>query len=102
MKQFCNSELEKRKNANFPPFLRIFLLEVEKEKELIGMKLIEKIKAAAHKYGITQHITGPLMQRRKKYRWRLILKGNENQLHDFLTTISDYPGVRVEADPVNI
>jgi len=66
------------------------------------MKLIEKIKAAANKYGITRHITGPLMQRRKKYRWRLILKGNENQLHDFLTTISDYPGVRVEADPVNI
>jgi len=102
VKQFCNSELEKRKNANFPPFVRIFLLEVEKEKELIGMKLIEKIKAAAHKYGITQHITGPLMQRRKKYRWRMILKGNENQLHGFLTTISDYPGVRVEADSVNI
>jgi len=42
------------------------------------------------------------MQRRKKYRWRMILKGNEDQLYDFLTTVSDYPGVRVEADPVNI
>jgi len=102
VKKFCNTELEKRKNAQFPPFVRIFLLEVEKEKELAGIKLIEKIKIAADRYGITQHITGPLMQRRKKYRWRMILKGDEDQLYDFLTTVSDYPGVRVEADPVNI
>jgi primosomal protein N' (replication factor Y) len=101
-KTFCNAELEKRKNAQFPPFLRIFLLEVEKEKELVGIRLVEKIKTAADKYEITQHITGPLMQRRKKYRWRMILKGSEDQLYDFLTTVSDYPGVRVEADPVNI
>jgi primosomal protein N' (replication factor Y) len=101
-KAFCNAELEKRKNAQFPPFVRIFLLEVEKEKELVGIRLVEKIKSAADKYEITQHITGPLMQRRKKYRWRMILKGNEDQLYDFLTTVSDYPGVRVEADPVNI
>jgi len=102
VKKFCNSELEKRKNAQFPPFVRIFLLEIEKEKELAGKKIVEKIKIAADKYGITRHITGPLMQRRKKYRWRMILKGNEDQLYDFLTTVSDYPGVRVEADPVNI
>ena len=101
-KAFCNAELEKRKNAQFPPFVRIFLLEVEKEKELVGIRLVEKIKTAADKYEITQHITGPLMQRRKKYRWRMILKGSEDQLYDFLTTVSDYPGVRVEADPVNI
>jgi len=102
VKKFCNAELEKRKNAQFPPFVRIFLLEIEKEKELAGIKLVEKIKITADKYGITQHITGPLMQRRKKYRWRMILKGDENQLYDFLTTVSDYPGIRVEADPVNI
>lgn len=101
-KTFCNAELEKRKNAQFPPFVRIFLLEVEKEKELVGIRLVEKIKTAADKHEITQHITGPLMQRRKKYRWRMILKGSEDQLYDFLTTVSDYPGVRVEADPVNI
>ncbi|MBP1745964.1 MAG: priA [Deltaproteobacteria bacterium] len=101
-KAFCNAELEKRKNAQFPPFVRIFLLEVEKEKELVGIRLVEKIKTAADKHEITQHITGPLMQRRKKYRWRMILKGSEDQLYDFLTTVSDYPGVRVEADPVNI
>jgi len=101
-KAFCNAELEKRKNAQFPPFVRIFLLEVEKEKELVGIQLVEKIKTAAGRYEITRHITGPLMQRRKKYRWRMILKGNEDQLYDFLTTVSDYPGVRIEADPVNI
>lgn len=101
-KTFCSAELEKRKNAHFPPFVRLFLLEVEKEKEPAGTRLVEKIKALADQYGVTQYITGPLMQRRKKYRWRMILRGKEDQLYDFLSTVIDYPGVRVEADPISI
>ncbi len=58
---------------------------MRRKKELAGIKLVEKIKITADKYGITQHITGPLMQKKKKYRWRMILKGDENQLYDFLT-----------------
>jgi len=102
IKTFYIGELEKRKNAQFPPFVRIFLLELEKENEVVGLRLVEKIKAAASEQGIIQHITGPLVQKRKKYRWRMIIRGNEEQLHDFLATVSIFPGVRVEADPVNI
>ena len=76
--------------------------ELEKENEVVGLRLVEKIKAAASEQGIIQHITGPLVQKRKKYRWRMIIRGNEEQLHDFLATVSIFPGVRVEADPVNI
>lgn len=102
LRTFYRAELEKRKNAQFPPFTRLFLLEIEKEKEPVGTKLVEKIKTLADQFGITQYITGPLIQRRKKYRWRMILRDNEDQLHDFLNTVSDYPGVRVEADPISI
>ena len=42
------------------------------------------------------------MQKRRKYRWRMILKGNEDQLYEFLSAMGGFPGVRVEADPVNI
>jgi primosomal protein N' len=102
LKAFCVAELEKRKSAQFPPFVRIFLLEVEREDEAAGMRLVAKIKLTADKYRISQHITGPLMQKRKKYRWRMILKGNEEQLFESLSALSDLAGVRVEADPVNI
>ena len=102
VKAFCMAELEKRKNAQFPPYMRIFLLEIEKADEAAGMRIVAKIKQTANKYRISQHITGPLMQKRRKYRWRMILKGNEDQLYDFLSAIGGYPGVRIEADPVNI
>jgi primosomal protein N' (replication factor Y) len=102
VKAFCDAELEKRKNAQFPPYVRIFLLEVEKEKESAGALLVEKITSMAAKQGMAKHITGTLVQKRRKYRWRMILKGTEDQLYDFLSTVGDFQGVRVEADPVNI
>jgi primosomal protein N' (replication factor Y) len=102
VKVFCSAELEKRKNAQFPPFVRIFLLEVEREDETAGMRLVAKIISMADKYGIAKYITGPLMQKRRKYQWRMILKGKEDQLYEFLSAMGGFSGVRVEADPVNI
>ena len=102
VKAFYAAELEKRKSAQFPPFVRIFLLEVEREDETSGKRLVAKIKLTAEKYRISQHITGPLLQKRRKYRWRMILRGNEDQLYDFLSAMADLSGVRLEADPVNI
>jgi primosomal protein N' (replication factor Y) len=102
VKAFFVAELERRKSAQFPPFVRIFLLEVEREDENSGMRLVAKIKLTADKYRVSQHITGPLMQKRRKYRWRMILRSNEDQLYDFLSAMTDLSGVRLEADPVNI
>jgi primosomal protein N' (replication factor Y) len=102
VKDFCIAELEKRRNAQFPPYVRIFLLEIEKENEPAGRRLVGRINSIAGRYGIGQHITGPLMQRRKGYRWRMILKGTEGQLYEPLSAMNDLPGVRIEADPVNI
>lgn len=102
MKNYYSSELERRKQAQFPPYVRIFLLEVEKDNESAGLRIVAKIKSAAVRYGVAQHITGPLMQKRKGYRWRLILKGNDEQVYAFLSVIGNLSGVRVETDPVNI
>jgi primosomal protein N' (replication factor Y) len=102
VKAFCAAELEKRKNAQFPPYVRIFLLEIEKADEIAGRRLVAKIMSTADKHGVAKHITGPLMQKRRKYRWRMILRSNEDQLYDFLAAMGGFPGVRVEADPVNI
>jgi primosomal protein N' len=102
VKAFSLAELEKRKNAQFPPYVRIFLLEIEKADENAGMRQVAKIKLMADKYRISQLITGPLVQKRRKYRWRMIIKGNEDQLYEFLSAVSSFRGVRVDADPVNI
>jgi primosomal protein N' (replication factor Y) len=99
---FYRNELEKRKLALFPPYVRIFLVEVERENEANGNRLVEKIRGVVKSHGLSGYITGPLVQKRKRYRWRMILKGDSDLFYEPLVAISGLPGVRVEADPINI
>ncbi len=101
-KLFYDDELEKRRIAGFPPYLRIFLLEVERVSEARGAALVEKIRAIVSARGLSEHVMGPLIQKRRKYRWRMMLKGDEKLLFEALREIRDLPGVRVEGDPVNM
>ena len=101
-KVFYKDELEKRRVALFPPYVRIFLLEIERESEARGTQLVEKIQALVQARGLSEYIAGPLMQKRRKYRWKMMLKGDESVLSDALRAVRDLPGVRVEADPVSV
>jgi hypothetical protein len=42
------------------------------------------------------------MQKKKGYRWRIILKGNEELFYKSLLHIYNIPEVRIEADPLYI
>jgi len=102
LKTFYLEELKKRRAAEFPPYLRIFLIEVEKKGEQAGIKIINKIKEIIEKEGLTGYVTGPLMQKKKGYRWRIILKGNKELFYKSLLQIYNIPEVRIEADPLYI
>lgn len=102
MEAFYKDELNKRKNADFPPFTRVFLVEVVKKTKEAGLPVVKRIKDALAQQGLFDHITGPLMQRKKAYRWKMILKGNDEILYRTLLEIYDMPGVRIEVDPPNI
>jgi len=99
---FYRDELKKRKDADFPPFTRMFLVEVVKKTKEAGLPIVKKIKEALVQQGLADRITGPLMQKKKVYRWKMILKGNSEALYQCLLNIYDIPGVRIEVDPPNI
>ncbi|OPY72691.1 MAG: Primosomal protein N' [Syntrophorhabdus sp. PtaU1.Bin050] len=99
---FYRNELEKRKLALFPPYVRIFLVEVERENEANGNRLVDRVRGVVKSYGLSGYITGPLVQKRKRYRWRMILKGDSDLFYEPLLAISGLPGVRIEADPISI
>lgn len=101
-KTFYRDELEKRRAAGFPPYVRIFLVEVERASETRGAKLVEKIRATVNARGLSEHVIGPLVQKRRRYRWRMMLKGDEKLLFEALRELRDLPGVRVEADPIHL
>lgn len=99
---FYIDELNKRKTADFPPFTRVFLAEVVKKTKEAGLPVVQKIKDVLAQRGLVDHMAGPLMQRKKVYRWKMILKGNDEILYQTLLEIYDMPGVRIEVDPPNI
>lgn len=102
METFYGDELKKRRDADFPPFTRVFLIEVVKKTKEAGLAVIKTIKELLVQRGLADHITGPLMQKKKAYRWKMILKGNNETLYQSLLEIYNIPGVRIEVDPSNI
>ncbi|MCX8110277.1 MAG: primosomal protein N', partial [Syntrophorhabdaceae bacterium] len=99
---FYNSELDKRKNAEFPPFKRLFLLEVEKKIKDAGEKAISKIKKRIEDAGYSNLMIGPFYEKKGFHRWRIILKGEEEGLSKLLFSIYGSEGVWIETDPINI
>ena len=98
--RYYQEELLRRKNAYFPPFQRFFLVEVEKKSRDRGEKTITTIKNIFQKEGIENAISGILMEKKTQYRWKLILKGEEDQLFNALSSVYDLPEVHIEPDPL--
>ena len=102
METFYIDELNKRKASDFPPFTRVFLAEVVKKTKEAGLPVVQRIKEALAQQGLIDHMAGPLLKKKKAYRWKMILKGNDEILYQTLLEIYDMPGVRIEVDPPNI
>jgi len=102
MEAFYIDELNKRKASDFPPFTRVFLAEVVKKTKEAGLPVVQRIKEALAQKGLIDHMAGPLLKKKKAYRWKMILKGNDEILYQTLLEIYDMPGVRIEVDPPNI
>jgi len=99
-RQFCGDELARRKVADFPPYTRFFLVDVEKKTESAGLKAVAGIKEALKASGYTGGITGPLFQKKERLHWRMILNGSGDSLHDALMGLYNIADVRIEADPL--
>jgi len=103
LERFYTEELKKRKAAEFPPYSRFFLIDVEKKREEAGLKILDKINMILEQEGLTEYVTGPMRQKRRGfYKWKLILRGDEMLFQKALLSIYGLPGVHIETDPINI
>ena len=103
LKRFYTDELKKRRIAEFPPYVRFFLIDVEKKREEASLKIIGKINKALEQDGLINYVTGPLKQKMKAgHRWKFILKGDEKRFYKTLFSMYDLSGVNIEADPPSI
>jgi primosomal protein N' (replication factor Y) len=99
---YYQEELLRRKNADFPPYRRVFLIEIKNKNKERGEKTIARIKDIFQKEGIESAVSGTLMEKKTLYKWRIILRGEEDFLCKALLKIYDLPGVQIEADPLYI
>jgi primosomal protein N' len=100
VREFCGEELARRKAADFPPYTRFFLVDIEKKAEAAGLKAVSGIRDVLRTGGYTGGITGPLFQKKERFHWRLILDGSGESLYGSLMSLYNIADVRIEADPL--
>lgn len=98
---FFEKELRKRKDADFPPFVRIFLIHVRKKTKNAADSALKKIRGIIYEEGLGSSLFGTIPLTRSPFHiWRVVMKGDEQLLHEVFRKLYDIQGVEVEADPV--
>lgn len=97
---FTERELKKRSEAQFPPFVRVFLLQARGKTAVRADAILKKVRKVIADAGLEGALLGTLPLERPPYHIRrLILKGDEDLLRDIFVQLHDIPGVDIEADP---
>ncbi len=99
---FSMKELEKRKIASFPPFVRLFSVESAALPGPGSGKALDRVMTLAREGGVEGFLAGPLFPDRDKNRWRILVRLESERAIEFLRGLHAIPGVRVEADPLDI
>jgi primosomal protein N' (replication factor Y) len=99
---FYENELKKRKEADFPPFTRIFLVEARAKTQPAADRALAKVTAVISAHGLNSHIFGTVPGNKPPFHtWKTILKGPKDLLTKAFTDLYNIPGVEIEADPPN-
>ena len=99
---FYEEELAKRRQAGFPPYVRLFLIEVEKKTRASGQRVVAEIVERLQAEGLGSRMMGPMLQKRGGLRWRIVLRGDESSVPPVLSWMYGLSGVRMEPDPPSI
>jgi primosomal protein N' (replication factor Y) (superfamily II helicase) len=117
---FHEKELKLRKQLNYPPFTRLVAIEITSDNESLGQSTVEKLgrtltRQTTRKKGV--EILGPskaaLYQIQNKFRWHIILRGQNMQtLQEILTDCQELKffksassgkfKISIDVDPFNL
>ena len=78
------------------------MIEVEKKTKASGQRVVAEIVERLQAEGLGRRIMGPLLQKRRGFRWRIVLRGDESPVPPVLSWMYGLSGVRVEPDPPSI
>jgi primosomal protein N' (replication factor Y) len=99
--RFYTEELAKRRLAEFPPYVRLFLIQVRK-KGAAGERLVGRIVERFKQEGLDEHLMGPMRTKRGGVHWRMVLRGDEHLFAPVFPWLYGLAEVRIEPDPPTI
>jgi primosomal protein N' (replication factor Y) len=114
---FYSDELPNRQSLSYPPFTRIVNLHISSLNKDRGREIVGEMKRVADDLSRTAPMAGkvdiigpaesPIARIKGRYRWQLLLKGEDSRaLHELTRAILDrnWPGgldIKVDVDPLN-
>ncbi len=99
---FYETELQKRREADFPPVTSVFLIQVRAKTKAGADRAMARITALISGHGLDPFMFGSMPGHHPPfYSWKIVLKGPEDILANSLEHLYDIPGVEIEADPPN-
>jgi primosomal protein N' (replication factor Y) len=96
---FYKDELQRRRVAEFPPYVRFYLVNILKRNQAAGEKVIKAVEKLVGKQRLDYEMLGPI-DVKGQYGWRMVLKGDDESLLPLLSSLYRLPGVHIEADPL--
>jgi primosomal protein N' (replication factor Y) (superfamily II helicase) len=105
--RFYEDELQRRRMAEFPPYVRFYLVNILKRNKAAGERVIKSVERLVGKHRLDYEMLGPI-DVKGQYGWRIVLKEDDESLVEedrrsllpLLSSLYRLPGVHVEADPL--
>lgn len=97
---FYKKELEARRIAEFPPYLRLFLFRVDAGNRASAEGIAKRVRGVIEKHGLQDSVVGEAAQTSEKGRITILVKGEETLLDPVIDEVYRLRHVRVEADPL--
>jgi primosomal protein N' (replication factor Y) (superfamily II helicase) len=100
--QFYATELKKRKDAEFPPFARMFTIEARAKTRGAVDRALAKVKTVISSNNLDPFVFGTVPGDRHPFHiWKTLLKGPEDLLTKSFTALYTIPGIEIDPDPPN-
>lgn len=96
---FYREELERRKIAEFPPYLRLFLLKINAPNKTGAASAARRARGLLEEHGLQDSIIGEAMRFGARGSLTMLLKHQESLPEDLLYDLQRVRYLRIEADP---
>jgi primosomal protein N' (replication factor Y) (superfamily II helicase) len=97
---FYREELEQRRMAEFPPYVRLFLFRIDAPDNASAEGIAKRVRGVIEKHGLRESVVGETAAIGGSGRITILIKGEESLLDPVIDEVYRVRHLRVEVDPL--